>query len=287
VTTTERGATTTLDEPDALDAIIVAAASPGLEPRTDGRRLGRRVVAWFAWRIGIAAVLWLAWWLFTNAEVLPSYAVPGPSAVWNSTTHSLSQLRHITWITAEQVLIALLAIWIVGTTAGCVIGLTPRLWPLLGVARGAFAIPISIVFPLIGVWFGVGATGKPVFGFLAGVLPMTLTCAASVRTVDRNILTLMESLNVSYVTCIRKAVLPASLPGIVNGMRLSGSLGLSSVVAGEMLLSDDGLGYTIANAGSQFDAPLLFECVIVVVLFAIVMHSLIGWLEAWATKAYS
>ena len=84
----------------------------------------------------------------------------------------------------------------------------------------------------------------------------------------------------------RRAVLPAALPGVISAMRLSGSLGLVSVVVGEMLLSGNGIGYWIANAGAQFEGPSLYEGIIVVLIFAVLMNSFVGFLERRIAVAY-
>ena len=226
------------------------------------------------------------WWIVTGTHLLPAFAVPSPAAVAKVTGSSFGSLVSQSWVTVQRVIITVLAIWVVGALVGVFVGMTPRLWPLLGLGRALYAVPIVVVYPLLGVWFGVGGASKIVFGFVSGILPMSLMSAAAVRSIDENIYILFASLRVSRVSMFRRAVLPAALPGVISAMRLSGSMGLVSVVVGEMLLSANGIGYWISNAESQFEGPTLYEGIIIVLVFAVILNSLVGYLERKVAAAY-
>ncbi|TAN24169.1 MAG: ABC transporter permease subunit [Actinomycetota bacterium] len=226
------------------------------------------------------------WWAVTGMHLLPAFAVPSPSAVAKVTESSFSSLLSQSWVSAQRVIISVLAIWVIGAIVGVLIGMTPRMWPLLSLGRALYAVPIVVVYPLLGVWFGVGGTSKIVFGFVSGILPMSLMSAAAVRSIDENIYMLFASLRVSRASMFRRAVFPAALPGVISAMRLSGSMGLVSVVVGEMLLSANGIGYWISNAESQFEGPTLYEGIIMVLVFALILNGLVGFLERKVAAAY-
>lgn len=260
-----------------------AASAPGV---TAGRRAYRRSLSAAGGKIAVLACAVALWWVLTALHVLPSFAVPTPSAVVSAAESSWRSLLAQAGGTAEEVLVAIGAIWAVGVTAGVLIGMTPRLWPLLGLGRALYAVPIVVVYPLLSVWFGVGPVSKVVFGFVAGVIPMSLMCAAAVRSVDDSVFLLFSSLGASRMTMFRRGVLPAALPGVVGAMRLSGSLGLVSVIIGEMLLASKGVGYWIANAATQFEGPDLYAGVIVVLVFALAINGLVGFFEQRISRIY-
>lgn len=254
--------------------------------RTGGSRLALAMRSLLKKAIYVLAFIAI-WWIITGFHLLPSFAVPSPVTVAKVTKASFGPLLSQSWVTVQRVLIAVAAIWIVGAIAGILVGMTPRFWPLLGLGRALYAVPIVVVYPLLGVWFGVGGTSKIVFGFVSGILPMALMSAAAVRTIDENIFMLFGSLGVSKATMFRKAVLPAALPGVISAMRLSGSLGLVSVIVGEMLLSANGIGYWISNAGAQFEGPTLYEGIIMVLVFAVLLNGFVGFLEKRVAGAYA
>lgn len=233
----------------------------------------------------VVALLTL-WWIITATKALPPFAVPSPLVVAKVTKSSLHGLLAQSWVTAQRIVIAVVAIWVIGAISGILVGMTPRLWPVLGLGRALYAIPVVIVYPLLGVWFGVGGTSKIVFAFMSGIFPMLLMSAAAVRSINDDVFLLFASLGVGRLSTFRRAVLPAALPGVVGAMRLSGSLGLVSVVVGEMLLGSNGIGYWITNAGSQSDGPTLYEGIIVVLIFAALMNGLVGFLEQRVAVAY-
>lgn len=272
------------------DPVLRVSQTVAYEPdgsHSQGRwHSSRRLAANGAAKVGVVVAIVAAWWVITAAHVLPSFAVPSPSAVWAVTRTSWQSLIAQTGGTVEEIVIAVASVWVVGALLGILIGMTPGLWPLLGIGRALYAVPIVVVYPLLSVWFGVGSTSKIVFGFLAGVLPMTLMSAAAVRSIDDSVFVLFSSLGVNRSTMFRRGMMPAALPGVVSAMRLSGSLGLVGVIIGEMLLSSNGLGYWIANAASQFEGPTLYEGVVVVVVLAVAMNGLIGFFEQRLSKAY-
>lgn len=244
--------------------------------------LARFIVLRATYVVGFIAI----WWFITGLHLLPSFAVPSPFTVANTAKSSLGPLFSQTMITIQRVLIAVVAIWILGSAIGILVGMTPKLWPILGLGRALYAVPIVVIYPLLGVWFGVGGLSKIVFGIVSGIIPMVLMCAASVRSIDDNVYILFTSLGVNKIGMFRRAVLPASLPGVIGAMRLSGSLGLVSVVVGEMLLSANGIGYWISNAGSQFEGPTLYTGIIVVLVLAVLLNSFVGFLERRLEVAY-
>jgi len=67
---------------------------------------------------------------------------------------------------------------------------------------------------------------------------------------------------------------PACLPDIINGLRMSFSLSLLGVLIGEMFSSQRGLGFLLVNGMAQHNVPLSTAIVTVVVLIAIAANTL-------------
>ena len=74
---------------------------------------------------------------------------------------------------------------------------------------------------------------------------MTISAMAAVLNVDPVYLRVARSFNVSTGVMYTKVVLPAAMPIIVSGLKLSLGLGLLGVVSVEFLLANEGLGYMI------------------------------------------
>ena len=69
-------------------------------------------------------------------------------------------------------------------------------------------------------------------------------------------------------------LVPACLPEIVNGLRISFSLTFLGVLIGEMFSSQRGLGFLLVNGMAQHNVPLSTAVVTVIVVVSIAANSL-------------
>jgi NitT/TauT family transport system permease protein len=118
--------------------------------------------------------------------------------------------------------------------------------------------PISPIawIPLAILWMGVGNASPIFLIFIASVFPMILQTAAGVHTIDRRFLRAASNFQVSRWDRLVRVVLPAVLPQIIVGMRISLGVAWLVVVAAEMIALRSGLGYLIIdsrNAGNRYD----------------------------------
>ena len=241
-------------------------------------RLGRSGQL-IAVRVGLVVFVILLWWVLASFAGISSVILASPGAVIDAARTSGHEVIPQIGSTATEVGIALGIAWGAGLVLGVTLGSIRPLWPLLGLARSAYAIPIVIIYPIMTVWFGYGAMSKVIFGAFAGLIPMLLMSASAVATVDPRVTLLFHSLGSSRIATMRKGIVPAILPGIVGALRLSGSLCFVSVIVGEMLVSTRGLGYFIAQSADTYDTPSVYLGICCVIILAILLHALIGLVQ--------
>jgi NitT/TauT family transport system permease protein len=114
--------------------------------------------------------------------------------------------------------------------------------PLMELLRpiGAIAwIPIAIIL------FGIGR-GVPIFLiFYASMFPIFVNTLAGIRQVDANLLNAGRTLGASPRMIVTHIVLPAALPLVLAGARLSLGVAWAAMVAAELTGADAGLGWRI------------------------------------------
>jgi NitT/TauT family transport system permease protein len=118
--------------------------------------------------------------------------------------------------------------------------------------------PISPLawIPLAILWFGVGDTPAIFIIFLGSFFPMVLTTAAAVRNISTVHINVARNFGLSPTDVLRKLILPAILPKLIVGLRLSLGIAWLVVVAAEMIAVNSGLGFLIIdarNAGNRYD----------------------------------
>jgi len=92
--------------------------------------------------------------------------------------------------------------------------------------------------------------------FLSSVFPTVLQTAAGVHTIERQYLRAADNFGISRQRLFFQVVIPAALPQIIVGMRVSLGIAWLVVVAAEMIALHSGLGYLIIdsrNAGNRYD----------------------------------
>jgi NitT/TauT family transport system permease protein len=177
----------------------------------------------------------------------------------------------------------------VGFALAMAVGVPLGLW--MGWMRGAFDTvnpfvqvlrPISPIawIPLAILWFGVGDLSPIFLIFLSSVFPTVLQTAAGVHTIERQYLRAADNFGISRRRLFFQVVIPAALPQIIVGMRVSLGIAWLVVVAAEMIALHSGLGYLIIdsrNAGNRYD--LVVAGMIIIGLTGLLLDTMMRRLE--------
>jgi len=110
--------------------------------------------------------------------------------------------------------------------------------------------PISPLawIPLAILWFGIGESGKIFIIFIATFFPILLDTVAGVKGVDPVLIRAGQVLGCGTDRALfTKVILPAAMPTIVVGLRISFGTGWAAIIAAELVAARVGLGYLIAD----------------------------------------
>jgi NitT/TauT family transport system permease protein len=80
---------------------------------------------------------------------------------------------------------------------------------------------------------------------------------------------------------LRRIVLPATLPYIMAGVKLSVGRGVVAMVIAEFFTAISGLGGIIINSANNFDTARMFVPIIVLMVLATLLNALVGRIERW------
>jgi taurine transport system permease protein len=123
-------------------------------------------------------------------------------------------------------------------------------------------IPKLALLPLFIIWFGIGELSKTIV-IITALFPMiSISAMQAVRGVSQRKIQAAYSLGASRWTVFRRVLLPASLPGIFTGIRVSIGIGVTMLVGAEMIATSDGIAW-MALSAADF---LLTDVVLVGVL---------------------
>ncbi len=136
--------------------------------------------------------------------------------------------------------------------------------------------PKIIFFPVMIMWFGVGAGSKIAMASVSCFFPVAISVAAGMRQIDRVQIRVGRSFRASAWQMIRKIYMPAMRAPIANGVRLGLGVAVIGTLLAETKLSNQGLGYLVIQAYTRFDMPRMYALLIILFALAIAANALIG-----------
>ncbi len=123
--------------------------------------------------------------------------------------------------------------------------------PIIGFIR---YMPASAFIPLLILWIGLGETEKMSVIFLGTFFQLTLMVMDVTKNVQNDLIDVSYTLGAKKRQIFGKVILPASLPGIVDTLRITFGWAWTYLVVAEIVGSSSGLGYMIMQA-SRFLKP--------------------------------
>ncbi|MEA5450167.1 nitrate ABC transporter permease [Leptolyngbya sp. CCNP1308] len=182
-------------------------------------------------------------------------------------------------ISLRRVAIGYVAASLVAVPLGILIGISP-------VAFKAFNPYIQLLKPISPLaWLPLGLyllrdsekTGIFII-FISSIWPTLINTTFGVANVNQEYLDVSKTLGASRLRTIWKVIIPAALPNIVSGLRISMGIAWLVIVAAEMLLGT-GLGYFIWNEWNNLSIPNILVAIFIIGLTGLVLDSLFAALE--------
>jgi ABC-type nitrate/sulfonate/bicarbonate transport system permease component len=146
-----------------------------------------------------------------------------------------------------------------------------------------FIAPIAWV-PFAALWFGTGI-GGPVLIIFAGAFPPCLINAyRGARFVEPRLIEAARMLGTGSYRMITEILLPASLPSIVSGLRVSAGLGWQSLVGAELIVAAAGVGFMMVQAQANVATPTVMAGMIAIGVVGMIIDVLLRQGEAWMRR---
>lgn len=228
----------------------------------------------------IAVVIAVLWEVLPRIGLVPRIILSplSDSLAVAVTSHDLylTNLR----VTLMEIGMALVIACGGGVVFGSVLGTMPRVRQLLlPLVSSAYAVPFVLLYPLITLWFGLGSGSKVAFAGVYGLFPVLFTTVAGMQSIDRHLVKVARAMGAKGLTLVVKVVMPMAIPIVLGAVKIGAAVVVSGVVAAEMLLSSEGIGYIIMQNRTTFNTPEIYLAILVTVGIAWVLERAIFLLE--------
>ncbi|MDB5824297.1 MAG: binding-protein-dependent transport system inner rane component [Herminiimonas sp.] len=229
---------------------------------------------------GALAILLLlgAWqWTVQSGRVQFDY-LPSPSAIllalWAVTLSG--DLLKDTVHTLQATLLGWLIVCVIGITLGAALGYSKTL-------RNYTLASIELARPLPGVAFVPVAL--LLFGFsmrtellviaIPSLWPILINTMGGVLAIHPRLFDVARMLRFSRVQVFRKILIPAALPSIVVGCRLSLGLALVMAIIAEIVGNPEGLGYAVVREQQAMAPDRMFAYVFAIGILGVVFNAVL------------
>ena len=228
-------------------------------------------------RLAIVGVVLVAWEL-ASGPLLPKFWLSSPSAIaallgqWIADG---SLWRHL-----GGTLLAMLIGYAIGCATGVAGGLLLGFMPfvqrvLTPYLAGLYALPKIALAPLFIILFGIDIESKVALVAITVFFMLLYSTLDGVRDVDPDLARTLELMGAKRREIGLKLLIPATLPWIFTGMRISVRYALTATILGEVIGANRGVGFLIeANAG-QYNSTGVFAAVFVLVVCCVTLTELL------------
>ncbi|MDT3700123.1 MAG: ABC transporter permease [Thermincola sp.] len=148
------------------------------------------------------------------------------------------------------------------------------------------SLPKIALGPIFIVWIGAGPAAIIVMTLAISLIVTILEVLNGFLAIDKEKIKLVQTFGGTKLQIMAKVILPASLPTIINALKINVGLSWVGVIVGEFLVSKAGLGYLIVYGGQVFKLDLVMTSVLILGLAAALMYQGVVYLEKLLVKRH-
>ncbi|MEK8128774.1 ABC transporter permease [Paenibacillus filicis] len=224
------------------------------------------------------------WEIVLRLTGTKAYLLPKPSDIVIAAAANGSNLIASVSTTIVEAVLGFLASVVLGVAFAILLALSKTVersvYPYAIILQ---TIPIVAVAPIIVIWFGAGMNAIVVIAFLIGFFPILSNTLIGLNSTEQNMKNLFYLYNATKMQTIWRLRIPAALPYMLAGLKISCSLSVVGAIVGEYIAGigglQGGLGYAITVASTRLQTAYLFACGLSAALVGIVFFLLINALS--------
>jgi ABC-type nitrate/sulfonate/bicarbonate transport system permease component len=260
------------------DASVPAGRKPG-GPAARLYRQAAKLLPYLYAAIGVIAVWWGVVLIFKpHMSLLPSPLLTARTFVQLTASGELptDAAYSVFRVVCAWSLAALVAV-----PLGFAMGRWQRLERVLDPVVELFR-PISPLawIPLAILWFGIDEGGKIFVIFIGTFFPILLNTIAGAKSIDPVLIRAGRILGCADdASLFRKVVLPAALPQVIVGLRISFGTGWAAIIAAELVAARSGLGYLISNGMEVLRSDYVLVGMVTIGVLGVLFDAVFRWVD--------
>ncbi|MCL5742521.1 MAG: ABC transporter permease [Acidobacteria bacterium] len=231
----------------------------------------------------VLAVLVVAWQICTSTGLLNPLFFPPPSVLFLTTCKMArsGELAGHLEATLTRLFIGAFSGSVLGLLCGVLMGAAAQLRRLLEpVISALYSAPKLTLLPMLMLFLGVGETPRILLIAASCFVLMSMHGLDAIRNINSTYIEMAVNYGAGRAMLVRKVYLPASLPQIFTGLRVTLGRALVLTVSVELVSSSSGLGSMIWMSWQTFSTEKLYIGVILSAALGAGIHSVLKRLES-------
>lgn len=227
------------------------------------------------------------WQLACSLEIFPPQVLVPPSGVARALAEMAASgelQRHV-----GDSLTRLTLGFVIGATFGMAFGAAMALSHLFEALfsplfHTLWQVPVIAFIPMMVMLLGIDEPFKLAVVAIAAFFPMALATFDGIRGVPRTYFEVARVYRLDLLDLIRRILLPATVPAVLTGLRISLTRAWIVLVAAELLAADSGIGQMMEMGRQLFQIDVVLAGVVVSGLIGFLLDRGARWVESRASR---
>ena len=232
--------------------------------------------------LAVASLVFACWALATYSGFVSPDFLPSPGDVWRSFLKKLgngSLIKHI-GVSLKEIYLGFFLSSLIAVPIGILMGgfriVSAAIEPLVNFMR---YLPVTSMIPLLILWIGIGIEEKIAVIFLGTFFQQIVMISNIARDVQSDLFNVSYTLGATKWQVVTRVLVPATLPGILDTLRVTMGWAWTFLVVAELVAADSGLGYMILQSMRGLDPAGIFVGIFVIGFLGLLTDLFFKWLK--------